>query len=123
MLRWQGPITKAARRYKVNPALIAAIISKESAGNARAWNRRTDARGLMQVRHGPWSPRANVNRGTALFAAYYQRFHSLSLALAAYNAGPSNVVRYGGIPPFRETQRYVPAVTTLYLRYRCAGLR
>ncbi len=102
--------------------MIAAIISKESAGNARAWNHASDARGLMQVLHGSWEPRHNVDSGTGLFVAYHQRFHSLALALAAYNAGPGNVARYGGIPPFWETQRYVPSVISLYQRYRCAPM-
>jgi soluble lytic murein transglycosylase-like protein len=120
MRRW-GPLIKAAARtYRVNPALIAAIITRESGGYARAWNRQTDARGLMQVLHGPWDPRANIKRGTGLFAAYHQLFHSLTLALAAYDAGPNMVELYNGVPPFVETQLYVPAVTALFLRYRCA---
>jgi soluble lytic murein transglycosylase-like protein len=122
MRRWGRYIAASSHKYRVNPALIAAIITRESHGDARAWNHRTDARGLMQVRHGPWSPRANIDRGTGLFVAYYQQFGSLSLALAAYNAGPNNVARYHGIPPFAETLSYVPAVTTLYVRYHCAPL-
>ena len=122
MRRWGRFIAPASRKYRVNAALIAAIITKESEGNPRAWNHASDARGLMQVLHGSWSPRANIDRGTGLFALYHRRFRSLALALAAYNAGPGTVARYGGIPPFWETQRYVPAVTALYLRYRCAQL-
>jgi hypothetical protein len=76
-----------------------------------------DARGLMQVLHGPWDPRVNVFTGVHMLARFLQEFGSLSLALAAYNAGPNAVEAYGGIPPYRETRDYVIVVSYLYDLY------
>ncbi len=59
----------------------------------------------------PFDPRANVYAGTQYLMELMQRFGSVELALAAYNAGPANVEKYGGIPPFPETRDFVRRVT------------
>jgi hypothetical protein len=88
-------------------------MTMESNGDPLAWSG-ADARGLMQILHGPWDPRTNVFRGAQMLADLYARFHSWDLALAAYNAGPGAVIEYGGIPPYRETRDYVIIVSYLY---------
>src|ERR1700737_945154 len=64
-----------------------------------AWNSRSDARGLIQVLHGPWDPKENIEIGCTMLAGLLAQFHDLTLALAAYNAGPNAVLSYGGGPP------------------------
>ena len=65
-----------------------------------------------------FDPRQNIRGGTRYLKKLIDRFEQLDLALAAYNAGPGTVSRYGGIPPYRETRNYVKNVTALYKRYR-----
>jgi len=96
--------------------MIAAVMTVESEGDPLAWSS-ADARGLMQILHGPWDPAANINLGASMLAGYYQEFGSWKLALAAYNAGPGAVMSYGGVPPFQETQDYVVLVRYLYREY------
>lgn len=115
--RWAYLVVPAARRYHVDPNLVAAVITMESGGDPGAWNSGSDARGLMQVLHGPFDPAQNIDAGTRMLAGFLRQFHDLSLALAAYNAGPGAVRQYGGIPPYRETRDYVIIVTYLYDLY------
>jgi soluble lytic murein transglycosylase-like protein len=88
--------------------------------------------GLMQLmpetaqRYGasdPFDPGQNIRVGAEYLSNLLQRFgNNLPLALAAYNSGESNVVRYGGrIPPFPETVAYVPKVIRLYRQYQLEG--
>ncbi len=117
-------IERAAREAAVQPALLRAVIAIESAFNPRAVSR-AGAQGLMQLhpntarRYGvahPFDPAENLAGGARYLSDLIRRYdNNLELALAAYNAGEESVDRYGRrIPPFRETQHYVPAVLKLY---------
>jgi hypothetical protein len=114
-----GPmIYETARRHKVNPQVVAALIRAESAGNPRAVSHK-GARGLMQLmpataeRFGTrkeklYDPKENLEAGIRYLSWLVEQFpDDLSKVLAAYNAGENAVVRYGGIPPYRETRNYV----------------
>ena len=124
---YQALIRAAARRYGVSPALINAVISAESGYNAGAVSPK-GAIGLMQLipatadRFGvanAFSPADNINGGTAYLAHLLQVFSGdLKLAVAAYNAGSKAVIQAGyHIPPFAETQAYVPRVLAYYQQY------
>ena len=122
-------IDVAARDAALDPALVHAVISIESGYNAAARSPK-GALGLMQVlpetaaRYGVTnagrSPEANLKAGTLYLSDLLQMFDNrMELALAAYNAGENAVIRYGErIPPYRETQLYVPAVLARYLQWR-----
>lgn len=111
--RWAYLIVPAARKYHLNPNLIAAVMTMESNGDPLALSG-SDARGLMQILHGPWDPAANVDTGAQMLAALYGQFGTWPLALAAYNAGPGAVLAYNGVPPYRETRDYVIIVSYLF---------
>lgn len=114
--RWAFLIVPAAHQYGLNPNLVAAVMTMESNGDPLALSP-ADARGLMQILHGPWDPKTNVYTGVRMLAGFLAQFGSLDLALAAYNAGPNAVVAYNGVPPYRETRDYVIIVTYLYDLY------
>ncbi len=117
-------IRAAAGRNAVDPALIEAMIEAESAWDARAVSR-TGAQGLMQIMPAtardlaltrPFDPIENVRAGTAYLRQMLDQFEGrVALALAAYNAGPSTVMAYGGVPPYPETVAYVRRVLGLWL--------
>jgi hypothetical protein len=127
--RFSGLIEAAARKAAVNPALVHAIIAVESGYNPEARSPK-GAIGLMQLmpatasRFGVTdpasSPEANLRAGTRYLRYLMQLFDDqLELVLAAYNAGEHAVMRHGNrIPPFRETQKYVPAVMARYHEWR-----
>ena len=112
-------VQRAARRYGLRAELISAVIKVESSGNPSAWSPR-NAKGLMQLTDSTaemlgvqniWSPGENIDGGARYLKQLLDRFDGrLELALAAYNAGPTAVARYGGIPPYPETRAYVQRV-------------
>lgn len=119
----QQPILKASYRYGVDPDLIRSVILIESRFRPDAISPR-GAMGLMQLMpatarelgvQDPLDPEKNVMGGTLYLRRLLSMFHSeLDLALAAYNAGPGTVQRYGGIPPYSETQNYVQQILDVY---------
>jgi hypothetical protein len=115
--RWEPLIARAARKYDLDPNLIAALMQTESGGNPNAVSP-MNAIGLLQVLNGPSDPEANIDEGAAMLAGHIKRFGSLNLALAAYNAGPNAVVRYGGIPPYDETYKHVTRTLASYAAFR-----
>lgn len=116
-----------AGRYGVDPALVKAIIANESGFDPNATSK-TGAQGLMQLEPqtasslgvtDAYDPRQNIWGGTRYIRNLLDRFHGdLPLAVAAYNAGPEAVERYGGIPPYAETQNYVQNVLASYQKYK-----
>jgi soluble lytic murein transglycosylase-like protein len=115
----------------VDPALLHAVVTVESGYNARALSPK-GAVGLMQLMPDTarryavgdiWDPVDNVRGGARYLRDLLGMFNdNLSLAIAAYNAGEKAVIRYGHrIPPYSETQNYVPKVLGFYTRYRRNG--
>jgi len=123
-------IGELATEYEVEPALVKAVIRTESDFDSRAVSPQ-GARGLMQLmprvarKHGVANlqdPRQNIRAGVRLLRTLLDRFENdTSLALAAYNAGGGAVERCGGLPPYRETRRYVATVLRFRDRYRKEG--
>ena len=116
---YAGLFTQAGQKYGVSPALLAAVASQESGFNPSAVSS-AGAQGLMQFMPStaqglgvnPLDPTSAINGAAKYLSSLTSQFGSTSLALAAYNAGPGAVSRYGGIPPYAETQNYVRAVTS-----------
>jgi hypothetical protein len=116
-------IQKAAAKYEIEPELIHAVIKTESNGNKRAVSRK-GAMGLMQLMpatandmnvNNPFNPEDNIDGGTKYLKAMLEKFDgNLTLALAAYNAGPKTVEKYKSVPPITETKQYVNKVFSLY---------
>ena len=112
-------IEEAAEKYEMDANLIRAVMQAESAFHPYAVSR-AGAEGLMQLMpelsdemgvSDSFDPRENIMGG----ARYLKRLldyrnGNIDLALASYNAGPGNVERYGGVPPFRETRNYVKTI-------------
>lgn len=119
-------ISEAAAKYNIDPALLKAVIHAESGFKPNAVSP-AGAQGLMQLMPStaaalgvtdPFDPEQNIYAGARYLRAQLDRFGGdVALALAAYNAGPGAVARYGGVPPYKETQRYVQRVLELRNAY------
>jgi len=118
-------IREVSDRYRVDPALVRAVIQTESNWNSKAISRK-GALGLMQLVPGTaqqmgvsnaFDPKQNLDGGVRYLHTLLERYNGdLDKALAAYNAGPAAVDRAGGIPAYRETRNYVQKVTDSYYR-------
>ena len=126
--RYAKPIQDAAKATRLDAALIHAVISAESGYNPFARSRK-GAAGLMQLmpetakRYGVKNrldPAQNISGGARYLRDLIRMFNNdVQLAVAAYNAGESAVVRAGNrIPPYQETMTYVPRVMSYYRKYR-----
>ncbi|NOZ69222.1 MAG: lytic transglycosylase domain-containing protein [Deferribacteres bacterium] len=121
--RYDRIIREKSLKYNIEPSVIKAMISVESGWNPRAVSEK-GALGLMQLMpstardmliNDPFDPEENIEGGVRYLRHLLNRFNGdLSLALAAYNAGPSRVEKSGGIPPIPETENYVIKVISRY---------
>ena len=118
-------IADEAKKQSLPAPLIKAVIRAESNFNAKAVSHK-GAQGLMQLMPATaeslgvkdaFDPKQNVQGGTRYLRKMLDRFRNLAYALAAYNAGPDAVERYGGVPPYAETQQYVKRVMAYYRDY------
>lgn len=124
-------IQQAAQTHGVSAGLIKAVMHTESGFNVHARSP-VGAQGLMQLMpatakrfnvSNAYDPQQNIMAGAKYLAWLLKRFNgNTSLALAGYNAGEGNVQKYGGIPPFRETQDYVRRVNSRYQNLYAGGL-
>ena len=128
----KGPVLKKGRLDRIitdiavsqgmDPKIIRGIVQVESGYNTRALSSK-GAMGLMQLMpktasamgvSNPWDPVENITAGTKYFSRLFSRYHGdLTKALAAYNAGPTVVDAYKGIPPYQETKEYVKSVLAI----------
>jgi soluble lytic murein transglycosylase-like protein len=123
-------ITAAAKRYGIDPALLAGLVKQESGFNPNAGSP-AGARGLTQLMPGTAAglgvtnvldPAQSLDGGAKYLRRQLDAFGGdVTKALAAYNAGPGAVQRYGGVPPYAETQNYVRAVQANAAAYRAAS--
>ena len=120
-------IAQTADSVGVDANLLKAMIVEESGAKENARSPR-NAKGLMQLIDttaesmgvkNVWDPHQNIEGGARYLKQQLQKFNgNVSLALASYNAGPGNVERYNGIPPFRETQNYVKRVMKMFTAFQ-----
>lgn len=126
LLSFKDTIDNLSLLYRVDPALIRAVIHAESHFKVDALSK-VGAQGLMQLMPATakelgvvdaFIPEQNITGGVRHLAKLLRKYHGdISLVAAAYNAGEGNVKKYGGIPPFEETKVYVKRVNILHKRY------
>ena len=129
--RFTPDVNRIANQYRLEPALLHAVISAESAYNPWAVSPK-GAMGLMQLMPGtadrfnvsnPYDPVANMHGGARYLRWLLDQFNDTRLAVAAYNAGEGAVQKYGNqVPPYQETQTYVVRVLNFYQQYKLNGL-
>src|SRR4029434_1523999 len=129
--QFMSMIKASAARHGVPPELVAGIVWQESRANPQAKSY-CGAQGLMQLMPqtaaglgvtNAWDPAQNIEGGTKYIKQMLDRFGGkVEYAVAAYNSGPGNVTKYGGIPPFKETQNYVPNVLGYAANFKASGL-
>jgi soluble lytic murein transglycosylase-like protein len=122
----QSLVAGASQENGVPPGLVHAVLMAESAGDPSAISV-AGAQGLMQLMPGTaascgiadsFDPTENVQCGTSYLSSLLHRYHNnVTLAVAAYNAGPGAVDRYHGVPPYAETRAYVTRVLSAYRSY------
>jgi soluble lytic murein transglycosylase-like protein len=119
-------IVRTARSYRVDPALVKAVVAAESNFEPLAVSK-AGAQGLMQLMPetaeelgvlAPFRPTDNLQGGVRYLRKLLDRYPDIDHALAAYNAGPTAVDRHGGIPPYPETREYVKRVKNFYRGYQ-----
>jgi hypothetical protein len=124
--KYKAEINAAAKKYNLDPMLVAAVIDTESSFNPGSGSS-AGAKGLMQIMPGTFKQygsgsitnnRDNIFCGTRYLSIQIKAFGSVDLGLAAYNAGPGAVSKYKGIPPYKETQNYVVKVNAKWTEYR-----
>jgi len=125
--RYDPLIQQAADQYEVDPAMVKAIIMAESSFNPKAVSK-WGARGLMQLMpvtarelgvKDSFNPEHNINGGVKYFSKLMNRFNGdVTLALAAYNAGTRKVLKFRGVPPYKETKNYIKKVIKYYKHYQ-----
>ncbi|MBU1097637.1 MAG: transglycosylase SLT domain-containing protein [Bacteroidetes bacterium] len=123
--KYNDIISSASKKYGIGENLIKSVILTESAANPTAVSK-ANAKGLMQLMDSTaqdmgvnncFNPVENIHGGAKYLAKMIRQYNgNLELALAAYNAGPGNVAKYDGIPPFKETKNYINRVIN-YLNY------
>jgi soluble lytic murein transglycosylase-like protein len=128
--RFDAFVREAAQLYQLPDALLRAVIRQESDFNPYSVSS-SGALGLMQLLpstassmavRDPFDPRQSILGGARFLRVLANTFNGdLVLTLAAYNAGSGAVIRYGGVPPYEETQHYVRQVLRYYYEYRARG--
>lgn len=121
--RFDEIINKVSDQFKIDKNIIKAVILAESAGNEKAVSK-ANAKGLMQLMDktasemgvsNSFDPEENIYGGAKYLTGLLRQYNgNLELSLAAYNAGPGNVQKYSGIPPFEETNSYIKRVIGYY---------
>jgi len=123
---YQQDIAKYAGEFGIDEKLVMAVIRNESCFDKAAVSS-AGAEGLMQLMPATatslgvidsFSPQENIRGGTQYLAELIRRYdNNLGVALAAYNAGPGAVAKYDGVPPYKETQKYIEKVMKSYRNY------
>lgn len=124
-------LASAGTQHNIDADLLASVVQAESGGSVHATSR-AGAQGLMQLMpstasslgvRDSFAPAQNIGGGTTYLDQLLTRYHdNLALALAAYNAGPANVDRYRGVPPFAETRAYVSRVIREFNRRKRSAI-